>query len=50
LGAGCVQSANRSHTALCFKADVEAVEKSLFNRKIIPEWRDPNRAIRHFID
>jgi hypothetical protein len=28
----------------------EAVEKPFLNRKIIPEWRDPNRAIHHFID
>jgi hypothetical protein len=31
-------------------SNVEAVEKPLFNRIITPEWRDPNRAIRHFID
>jgi len=30
--------------------NVDAVENFFFNRKIIPEWRDSNRAIRHFID
>ena len=30
-------------------SDVEAVEKPHFTRKILAEWRDPDRAIRHFI-